>query len=164
MLPPHVRPTCLTSYNQQRSGQNAGIGGRAIAGIGKPLVLREPLTVNLYEVLQPAPAGAAGATYALFTRAYPAVGKAADLLALAQAEVTAQQTDGIAVTLSRSAISPEGQFYVAAYALADLPALEGLLQGLAASPRWQTFIGQVPALLRLPLQTVLEEVLIPFPG
>jgi hypothetical protein len=37
-------PDLLGGFDhQQRSGQNAGIGGRLIAGIGKLLILPEPL-------------------------------------------------------------------------------------------------------------------------
>jgi hypothetical protein len=146
-----------------RAGATAP-GGRALVARVEPL-LREPLTAQLHEVLLPIPAGgAAAATYAMFARLYPALGQTAAVLSLTLAEAKAQQEQGIPVSISRLVIAPEGGYFTAAYPLADLPALEQLIQSLSANPRWQAYSAQLSALSRQPAQQTLEEVLIPFPG
>jgi hypothetical protein len=112
----------------------AAPAGRATVARAEAL-LREPLLANLYEVLLPVARPTAGARYGLFVRAYPALGKSADLFALTAAEAKAQQEQGFDLVVSRPVVSPDGTFLVAAYPLADLEALERMTRELAATPR-----------------------------
>jgi hypothetical protein len=125
-------------------------------------LLCEPLAVTLHQVLLPSPVTVT-ATVASFARVYPAIGKGPEVNAILQAEAKAEHELGISVVISRAAIATEGPMFTAATAYADLAAWEQTGQRLGADPRWQANIQQVGPLLRRPIETVMEELLLPFP-
>jgi len=124
---------------------------------------RVPQTIELFEILMPAPAAAAEPIFSHRVTQYPAAGKGPELRALLEGRVKDGQAQGLRVGLSTQLFGAGGATYVQTVIYPDLAAYEKRRQANLSDSAFRAYQAKVVELTRMPAKQELFEILVRVP-